>query len=259
MPRRACFALVVSLLVLVGQGSAKAQTATRCGSVDPKTKTAAQGTLKLDDASRTSVAYKRSTAPRTLLLMFTVEGCTLGPQQRPTPRVEILPSNGPGGEIPAKALEPIRWRRNGDELTVRLEIDTDELGPGSYDGAVQLTSGYLEPSRTPVAISRSENRVALPVTLGAAGGVVGIVWAFLLAEASERIHAVRREWLLALVGAALGFGAAAGLGTWQDQDVWVFGENGWATFIAGIAGSTTGALATLTGLLIKAHPNPPGG
>jgi hypothetical protein len=256
MPRHARLALVFGLFVVLGPGSAEAQATTRCGSTDPKTKTAVLGTLTLSDASTTSVAYKRSTARQTLLLMFAVEGCTLDPQQRPVPRVEIVPSNGPGGEIPEQALAPIRWRRNGDELTLRLEIDTDELGPGSYDGAVQLTSGYLHPSRTPVAISRSDDRWWLPVGIGAAGGLVGILWALLVAEASDRIHAFgdERKWLLALIGAGLGFGAAAGLGVWQDQDVWVLGDNGRATLLAGIAGSTTGALATLTGLLIKAPP-----
>jgi hypothetical protein len=245
-------ALVVVLAGLCGLAG-PAAAATVCGQRDPETKRPAIGQLTLNEASRTDLVYKRSTAPREIMLVFDVKGCTLTPYQRPDPGLAVTPSNGPGEDLPADALLPADVSyRGGSEVEYRFTVDTKHLAPGSYNAAVELRSRYLRTTRTPVSISRSENRLPVPVLFGALGGLAGITWFLVVSFVSSSLPS--GWWWALVVGlAGLAFGAAAGYGSWVNQEVWTMSDNAWATIVAGFSGSTTGALAAMTTQLIKQH------
>jgi hypothetical protein len=242
------------LVALVAFGALPAPaSATVCGKVDKKTKKPVFGQLNLNEASRTDLVYKRSTASKAILLVFDIKNCTLIRGQRPAPGLAVTPTNGPGADLPREALLPVQVAyRGGSEVEYRFAVDTDRLSPGSYNGAIELRSRYLRTSRTPVSVSRSENRLPIPVAFGVVGGVVGITWFLILSVASSSLPD-GRWWALLVVLAGVAFGGIAGYGSWTNQDVWTVSDNAWATIAAGFSGATTGALAALTTQLIKHH------
>jgi hypothetical protein len=234
---------------------APATHAATCGKRDPKTHQIALGQLTLNPASRTDVAYKRDKDPRSILLVFDVKGCTLDGTHQPAPEVVITPTTSPGKDLPEDALTPPSGQRRGEsEVEYRFAIDSGKLDPGSYFGAVELTASDIRTTRTPISISRSENRLRVPAIFGALGGLAGMAWFLIVSYASSSLPTGQKGWwaVLLLVLGAL-FGGIAGYLFWTNQDVWTRGDNGWATIVAGFTGATTGALAALTTQLVKYH------
>ena len=248
---KALVALIVGAnLYLVPHSSA----ATRCGDVDPATKQSTRAALTLDENSVTNLSYKRKTNTRTLLLIFKATGCDLGSSQ-PDPRVDVLPKQGsdelPDGVVSLKTAVP-----DGSDLSVRLGVDEHKFDPGSYGGLVEMRAPYLNTTRTPIAVSRSENRIWIPFGLGALAGLVSILWFGALKFLSREKLQINGWWLTGVAAAACAFGGFAVVSSYVDQEVWTLADNFKAAILAGIAGATTGTMATMLAVIWKATPVP---
>src|SRR4051794_20190854 len=79
-----------------------------CGRKDPKTHKVVTGELEPDGSSTTTVAFRRSTHPRSMLLLFSVRGCTLA-RKGLHPGFVVDPSNEPADDIVADALKVEKW------------------------------------------------------------------------------------------------------------------------------------------------------
>jgi hypothetical protein len=249
---RAPATLLLSALLIVLCAVPSAGAAT-CGLRDEKTGTIPVGQLTLNSASRTDVVYKRSTKPRSILLVFDVKGCTLEAGHQPDPDVAVTPTNSPGEDLPEDALtQPTVALRGGREVEYEFPIDPRHLTPGSYFGAIEMRSAYLKTARTPVSVSRSESKWWIPVLYGAAGGFAGIMWFVIVSLASSALPD-KSWWTLLIIGLGVVFGGIGGYLSWRNQDVWTAADNAWATIGAGFTGATTGALAALSAELLKKH------
>jgi hypothetical protein len=62
----------------------------------------------------------------------------------------------------------------GSRYIVHLKVSSDTFDPGSYSGLAEIKAGWLQTVRTPVSISRSENRAWVPLRWGAAGPPAGL-------------------------------------------------------------------------------------
>jgi hypothetical protein len=236
-------------------------SAVLCGTKDPKTRHTAIGRLALSPASRTDLIYKRSTKPRAILLVFDVTGCSLDRyRSTPPPRIAVTASNGPNQDLPEESMQKSSMSFiDPQQVEYRFDVATSKLPPGSYNGAIEIRADYLSTTRTPVGVSRSEPRFLIPVGFGVLGGFAGIVWYLTISAFSSALPTDSRKarWVVGVVGVVAG--GVAGLGFWNNQDVWTIADNAWATVIAGFTGATTGAVAALATHLVKPVPDPGGG
>lgn len=270
--RRGLVCTLVGSVALAALAAAPggAQAATTCGSKD-KSGEVTRGTLSLDgDQSSVTVTYKRSTSPRTLLLVYGVEGCRMpaslgckatsrkGRVGGPTcPVIETLPK-GDGSEIPEAAVALKSVRAEPQELSLRLSIDHEKLEPGTYNGLIEVRSRqakqWTATTRTPVTLSRSVSSALGPILLGAAAGAVAMLWYFVQKAVANVRRKVALPWLGAAFLAAAAVGIISALTAWRTQDVWTVDENGWATAAAAFTGATTGAMAVLLGNIWEKEP-----
>lgn len=219
-------------------------SAVLCGAEDPATGRPAIGRLTLNGASRTDLVYRRGTAPRAIVLVFDVKGCTLSRTTKPAPQVSMTASTGPGLDLPNAALrKPATAFVDRQQLEYRYDVVTSKLPPGSYNGTIEVRADYLNTVRTPVSVSRSEPLFLIPIAFGALGGLGGIAW-YLIASATAVSETTRKRQAVVLV-VGIAAGGITGLGFWTNQDVWTIGDNAWATVIAGFTGATTGAVTAL--------------
>jgi hypothetical protein len=227
--------------------------AVQCGSTDPQTDATARATLTLDPDSVTTLAYKRDTRPQTLLLRFKVTGCEL-PVYPSAPQIDLLPRQSTR-DIPDGVVSLVRAVPDGAEYSLRLRADPKRFKPGSYGGFFELRAPYVITTRTPIALSRSESNEAVPIAIGAIGGIAGLVW-FLLLRTAKGAKTVLKGWhyVIAFVAAAIA-GVIAVESAYRAQDVWSVSDNLLSALAAAFTGATTGTMATAIGLL-WAEPKP---
>jgi hypothetical protein len=245
--RRCAYIIVSAALIAAPSASA----ASECGSPDPKTQTTARGTLTLDPDSVTAKAFKADTEPQTLLLRFKVTGCDL-PADPPPAETELLAKKG-AKDIPDGAITLVHAVADGSEYSLRLTADPSRFDPGAYGGIYELRAPYMVTTRTPIELSRSEDNALVPLGIGVAGGLAGLVWFLLLSLAKGAKTKITRWHYVIVFGAAAVAGALAVYGAYQSQDVWSFSAN-WASALgAAFTGATTGTMATA---LVVLWPDP---
>lgn len=230
----------------------QAATAATCGEPesDATGAGAAKATLTLQEDSTADVSYKRSTDPKTLLLIFRVTGCELAKTQK-DPDFEVVPRKD-FDELPAGVITLLRARQDGTELSMRFSVDANKFKPGSYGSLIELRAPYLTLSRTPVSVSRSEDNWLVPFCIGALSGFVAILWFGLLKFFAREKLLIKWPWLIVVVIAGAIFGGLAVASSWWDQDVWSVDANLKAAIAAGVAGATTGAMLGLLGTVWQA-------
>ena len=241
--------ILASLVIVLGSTATSAQAAVPCGAVDPMTKRPTQATLTLAPDSVTSIAYKRDTAPATLLLRFKAKGCEL-PATPPNPDIEVLPKQG-AKEIPHGVVSLTRARVDGAEYSVRATATPKNFKPGSYQGSVEVRAPYLATARAPISLSRSEDNFAWPMGIGATAGLAGLIWFLLLKFAKGATTRLKKRHYAIVLLAAAAAGVASALSSYLDQEVWTLSQNGFAAALAAFTGATTGAMATAIGVLWK--------
>ena len=238
-------AITIGALLAAFPAGAFAATPT-CGKADSKTGAVAKGMPSLNEQNAvTDQTFKRDSGHKTIFLSFNLAGCELA-SDAPPPAVEINPSKG-ADELPADAVTLKGATPDGNTLDVKLDVDSDKFDAGSYGGLIVLRAPYIATSRTPVTVSRSDNRAWLPALIGALAALGGL---FLFNFARKLGKAKLKVSRLALAGvAAIGAvaGAVAVLENYYNQDVWTFGENWWSAVVTGFTGATTGVMAGLLG------------
>jgi hypothetical protein len=241
---------VLGVMIAAAVFPARVEAVT-CGTTDADAGAAsAKGVLTLDENSTTTIAFKRKTGARSLLLIFRVAGCELESAQ-PEPEIDVLPKKDIE-DVPEGVMNVRRIRREPLELAIRLTVDPKKFNPGSYGGLIELTAPYLRTSRTPVAVSRSEDTEAIPIMIGAGSGLIAFIWFLLLKLfARNKLQIGWRPLSFVLIAAAI-VGALAAFLAYRDQDVWTFGDNFDAAIIAGITGATTGTMGVVLGLIATA-------
>jgi hypothetical protein len=251
--RRLPLALVLAAgAALVG---APAAYSAPCGEKDPNGKPPStqpvRAMLALDEkSSRTIVAFKRAKGHQGINLVFTASGCEL-PTNPAKPRLVMLTKSG-SKDLPDSALSVKSVEADGAEYILKVDVDANAFGPGTYDGQLAARAQYLAPTnRTPVSVSRSDNRWWLPILIGALAGLAGLVWFGLLKAASQTALTVGRGMLIFVVAACMVAGAISVFVSYWDQEVWSFSENFIGALTAGFTGATTGAMAGLLGVVWK--------
>jgi hypothetical protein len=240
--------LVVASVAPVGAQGAKIPV---CGSNDSEGNTIL-GSLSLNDNSSAIRTYGTGKGDRHLALLYSVEGCTLPPATTIEPdQVSILPPKT-GDDLPGKPTVAVTVE-NPDPTAVaaNVALKLDDIDPGTHGGIVRIhMPQLLHDSFTPISESRTD-WWGLPVLLGLAGSLAGLVWAIGL-HISDTIDIKFSgiHWVV-LVLLTLGAGIAAGYAYWDNQDVWTVGDNGWATLVAGFTASTTGALVGVTAAMVS--------
>ncbi len=247
---RSLLALTAALTLAAAPEPAGAQPLPACGEpASSKSVELVKPELALDGVSKTAISYGRDTEAETLNLVFTIAGCAL---PDPVPDLSVTLKPKPGTEqLPENLVHVKNATVENAMLEVELTVDGARFDPGSYDAYVVLRSPDLLYVRTPVAISRSEGNVGIPLLIGAGAGLLGFFWLALTKLATRNELSVGWLWLIPVALIAALFGAAAVLSTWWDQDVWTVQENGRAAIAAGVAGATTGSMLTLIGVLWK--------
>ncbi|MEA2333399.1 MAG: hypothetical protein QOH58_3537 [Thermoleophilaceae bacterium] len=212
----------------------------------------AKATLVLDgkaDEFVADTAFKRTTGTRMMTLVYDVTGCQLAPaNRRPSEPLRIYPPKT-GGQVPDGAIELARApsvENGGKRYLVPLKISSDKLSPGTYAGLVEIASPVINPVRSPVAVSRSEDNIFIPLAWGAVGALGG----FLLFAALRFFKGndlLVPLFLVFVAGAvSLVVGAIAALATsYLNQDVWTSSENAWAVVVIGFTASTSGVMTAL--------------
>lgn len=249
-------AVLVAALVVLAAWTSQATAATRCGTVDAKTQDPVRGSLALVAADSTpDVSFGADKDPEIINLIFKVKGCEVtDANARPT--VEVVPFKR-AKQIPKGVVTLQRPVADGGELSLRLAIDTDAFGPGSYAGLAEIRAPYLVTNRTPVSVARSEDRMLVPIAWGALAGAAGFAVFWMLSKLGNSKLRVSPRWL----GLALLVACAVAAGTvyanYADQEVWVFRDNWKAAFLTGFAAATSGVMAGLIRVLYVATPTPP--
>lgn len=245
---------LVAAALALASGLLYVQTASAavCGSSDPGSATNGnvRGTVELQDESVTELAYKRETDPETLLLVFKVAGCEVAADAS-DPDIDVLPRKG-SKQLPDSVVKLLRARPDGTELSLRFSVDAPKFEPGSYGALLETRGPYLVTSRTPISLSRSEDNWAKPFGIGAASGLIAILWFGLLKYFAREKLKIKWPWLIVVAIAAAIFGGLAVASAWWDQDVWSVNENLKAAIVTGIAGATTGTMASLLGVVWQA-------
>lgn len=236
-------------LVLVTAGvlfAAQPAGAVTCGEIDPATDAVAEGVLVLDeDDSVITLAFGRDTGTRRLSLVFSVTGCEIDPNTQEPPSIDVRPTSGDSEQLDRAILMPESPDTDGTTFEQVFTVSTDDFDPGSYGGVLLLDASYLARNRTPLAVSRSEEREYIPAGLGALGGLVGVIWFLALKLAARNKLAIRWGWLVVVIPLAVLAGAWAVLNGYWDQDVWTSSDNGMAALRAGFTGASTGSAAGL--------------
>jgi hypothetical protein len=236
--------IVIAALMAAAPSAA---AASECGSPDPKTHKTVRGTLRLDEDSVTSKAFKTDKDPQKLLLRFKVSGCELPPDP-PPPDTALLAKTG-AKDIPDGAIRLVRAVADGSEYSLRLTADPNQFDPGSYGAVYEVRAATIVPTRTPIELSRSENNVLLPLGIGVVGGLAGIFW-FLMLNFAKGAKTPIKAWHYGIVfAAAATAGALAVYGAYRAQDVWSLSANSVSAFAAAFTGATTGAMATALAVL----------
>jgi hypothetical protein len=232
--------------------------AATCGTKDATSGQPVKGALTLDDRSAvTEAAFKRDTGHKTLALMFNVTGCELAGSE-PRPAITIIPRQGID-DLPSDAVTLKSATPDGSSLDILLDVNSDGFDPGAYGGFVVLRAPYLTTTRTPVAVSRSDDRWLIPLVIGlfaAAGGfAVWTITRWISWLNTENRQSPRWSALGAVFGFAVIGGGVAAVTSWLNQDVWTVDDNGLVTASTAFVAATSGALAAL---LAKIWPEPTG-
>lgn len=226
--------------------------AVKCGDSDSSTNGTARALLTLDAQSVTTQHYGRSTKPRTLNLIFKAAGCDLGTSQ-PDPDVKVLPTQN-AEEVPSDVVSLKETTSDGSELSLLLSLNTGKLTPGSYGGLVRVRAPYLVTSRTPITLSRSEERMWIPFSIGALAGLLGFGWFIWLKFLARTKLDIKWWWLFPVGAVAAFFGGWSVFSSYWDQEVWTVNSNLFAAIAAGIAGATTGTMAALLAVVWQSDP-----
>jgi len=249
---RLCRLVTVACLAACGAISLPGSAAAAiCGTKDAGTDTTLRGVLALDETDAvTDVAFKRQTGHKPLPLVFKVNGCELA-DDAAAPRLAVKRRKGIDA-LPAKAISIESVEPDGSTLDVNLDVDLGKFGPGSYGASIVLRAPYMNSSRTPISVSRSESSSFIPAGVGALGALAGLFVFTLLQIIRSSVQTVTKPVILILVGlVAIAAGALLGYVSYQDQDVWKFSDNWVATATAGFGGATGGVMTGLLGGIWK--------
>jgi hypothetical protein len=217
-----------------------------------------KATLSLDGETKdpilvTDAPFGRKTDVKKMTLVYNVTGCEMG-ETEPLPQtpLRIYPPKS-GDIVPDNALvldgDPAI---EGSRYIVRLKVSSETFNPGSYSGLVEIKAGWLNAVRTPVSISRSENRRRVPLGWGALGGLAGFLLFALMRKLKKNDLLVGRGLLIAVFGVSVTAGMVAAYTTsYINQDVWVSSENWWAALVAGFTGATSGVMVGLLSAVWK--------
>jgi len=249
----------------------------RSAAKSPAITSPALGTLTLDQEDQetvTSAAFGRSTDPQPLTLVYRVAGCRVTDAlPRPTSPLPTGPVRTAGSRtLPGGTVQVEDVDADADRYVVHLRIyasaDSAPAGPaspdatvgaGSYTGFVRLKAAWMHTVATPVTVTRSENRLWVPIGIGILGSACG----FFLFWLVRRIHhdnlLVKEKPVLIATGvASVVVGAGSAFFTnYINQDVWTWSANGLALFTAAFSASTAGVAAgLLTGIYKDSAPAP---
>jgi hypothetical protein len=198
--------------------------------------------------SRPSITFKRDTDAKDLSLIFTVSDCQLPAGAITYRNVDVLPPPDNSDEIEKSFMSKPTVRIRGRELKIRTTVFPTSFDPGTYAALWELSAPrYITTSRTPIALSRSENDWYTPFLLGALAGFASFLWWGLLKKAANKALRLDRSWALLVAVAAIVVGGVNAVLGYLDQDVWTFDDNAKATLVAGFTGGSTGAMAGLLG------------
>lgn len=224
-----------------------------CGQKDATTGQSVRGVLALDETQAdTEATFKRDTGHKTLDLVFKVNGCKLA-QGLVTPTLDVNPLKGKG-ELPdgGAAVSIKRVESEPSTFDVLLDVDSGKFKPGSYGATVVLRAPYVDSSRTPVTLSRSDNRWLIPAGLGALAALAALLVVTLLHYFKGPPLAEHKALgLVAVAVIGIGAGALLGFVSYQNQDIWTFKDNWLATATAGFGGATGGVMTGLLGAIWK--------
>lgn len=237
-------ALILAALLLAVTFPSAASAA-KCGTIDPKTNTVVKAKLEIDPDSVTTIAFVRDMEPQWLLVRFKATGCELPIGHKPT--IDLLPKQN-AKNIPEPAVILKAARPAGSEYTLKLRADPGELDPGAYEGFLEVRATNINTTRTPVALSRSEDNELLPLGIGLIGGLASVMWFLGLHFAQGAKSPKAWHYLLAFVAAAL-FGAFAVETAYRSQEVWTLSENYASAAVAAFTGATTGTMLAALAVL----------
>lgn len=214
-----------------------------CGKPDPATHAPAQATLSLQQDSRTDITFKLHKGVRHWVLRFTVAGCSLD-QAVPKPTLTVLPQSS--AELPKEAVSPDDALAKGSELTLTVNVNAGKFDPGSYKVLLLAQAPYLKPTSTPVSVSRSYDRVWIPVLIAAIAGLLGLAWAVIgVLKAATGSVTVRLPWLLVCLFVGVIVGVLTLKVTYLGQDGWTLEDNALGTAGAAFAAGSSGSVAGL--------------
>jgi hypothetical protein len=246
--------------------AAKQKAAKKRAAAERKTcSESARGTLVVvpkADELVVDVAFKRETGTRHMTLVYDVTGCTLDDEaRRPAEPPAIYPPKT-GDAIPDGAIQLARdpsIENGGKRYLVPLTIQSSAIDPGTYSGLVETRSSVLNPVRSAVTVSRSEDNFWIPIAWGLLGAVGGF-GLFSALRLFKRNDLRVNGWLLALAAViSLVVGAVAALTTsYLNQDVWTSGQNAWAAVVIGFTASTSGVMTALLAAVWSDPPDPDG-
>ena len=248
--------LLAALLTLAAAAALvgpPAASAAPCGRPNPHAKppsaTPVRAMLALDDkSSRTTLAFKHDRGHQGISLVFTATACEL-PASPEKPKLVLLTKAG-SKDLPDDALSVKSVEADGEEFILKVDVNANRCAPGTYDGQLAARAPYLAPTnRIPISVSRSENRLWVPLLIGAIAGLAGLLWFGLLRTASQTALSVSRIMLMFVTLACMLAGALTVFISYWDQDVWSIGDNFIGAVTAGFTGATTGAMAGLVGVV----------
>lgn len=269
--RRTALVLVAVVIAAAASSVAAPAEAAKAAQTKGVSKTetcskTAKGTLALNgkaDELVIEAPFKRQTGTRNMTLVYKVSGCRLADMApKPTTPLQIYPPKA-GDQIPDGAIKLARApsiENGGKRYLVPLTVESTTIDPGSYEGLVEIASPVLNPVRTPLTVSRSENNVLVPLLWGALGAVGGFGLFTALRFFKGNNLRVGRG-LVVLAGAiSIIVGAIAALTTsYLNQDVWTSSTNAWATVVIGFTASTSGVMTALLAAVWSDPPTAPAG
>jgi hypothetical protein len=221
-----------------------------CGSEDAEGNTIL-GTLALNDNSSTVKSYGMGTGERSLSLLYDVTGCVLPAGTTIEPEQVSILAAKTGADLPSPPAVTVGvGKPTTTAVAVTVKIKLDSIGAGVKGGIARVqVPEILHDSFTPISVSRTDSFL-WPVLLGFCGAIAGLIWALGLhfARSVDCRFDSKSQWTLLIV-LTFGAGLVAGYGSWDNQEVWTWHDNAWATVATGFAASTTGALAGVSAAL----------
>lgn len=243
-PRRTMVILVCFVAGVLAAFPAPASAAV-CGTTEADSGDTIRGTLALDEEDAvTDRVFHRDTGHKTLSLIFKVGGCVLA-ADAPQPTLDVIPRKG-SEELPANAVSLKRVTPDGSTLDVLIDVDSGRFDPGSYGALVVLRAPEVATTRTPIAVSRSDNRWLIPALIGIVAALAGLAL-FTLGQVARKATLASRRLLALVAGIAAVAGAVVVVVNYTNQEVWTFGENWWSAAVTGFTGATSGVMAGLLG------------